>query len=141
MNARNLAKYLMLVLTFMLLTVAVSAQDDAADDGLYTGAELQTTIQEVVNNDTELVGQTVTVEGVVSELVNVRAFTLREDAVIDADGVLVINNTGQPFDLNVTADDRFLVTGIVHNPIEEVYGNEVTDAIVNTTRITSMICG
>lgn len=91
-----------------------------------TGGELQVGIQSVVDAPGDYVGQVVTLEGIVSELVNVRAFILREDAVIAADGVLVINNSGRAFDLNVTRDRRFLITGTVHAPIDEVYGEDNT---------------
>lgn len=98
------------IILLLLLPFAASAQDFDPD---LTGGEIQASIQEVVDNPADFMGQPVTIEGVVGEIVNVRGFTLIEDAAIAADGVLVINNTGQSWDLNLTRDSRVLVTGTV----------------------------
>ncbi len=60
------------------------------------------------------VGQTVSLEGVVENLVNVRAFVFGEGVAIDNDQVLVVNTSGEEFDIRVTDGSRFVVTGTVY---------------------------
>ncbi len=72
----------------------------------------QVTISDVTGNSPEYYGQTVTLEGVITELVNVRTFVISDQNLID-NQLLVINNTGREFDLRVTGDQRVVVTGIV----------------------------
>lgn len=119
----NIVKFGALMLALILFISPITAQDDTVNGELLTGGEIQAFIQELVDDPASFAGETVTVEGVVGQLVNVRAFTLLEDAALGVDGVLVINNSGQPYDVNVSADGRFLVTGVVHNPIDDVYGD------------------
>lgn len=60
------------------------------------------------------VGQTVRLEGVVDNLLNIRAFVLGEGAALDNDQVLVINTSGEEFDIRLTEGSRFAVTGVVY---------------------------
>jgi hypothetical protein len=61
------------------------------------------------------VGQVVTLEGVVENLVNMRAFVLGEGVVLDNDQILVVNASGQELDIRVTDGARFRITGRVYN--------------------------
>src|SRR5690606_35816341 len=55
-----------------------------------------------------------TFEGVVTEMVNIRAFVLGEGAALDDDQVLVLNNSGQEFSIELTRDARVQVTGTIY---------------------------
>lgn len=104
----NRMKCSMLVLMVIILAAfgsVILAQDDTQDDA---------TLESVTADTEGYLGQEVTLEGVIAELVNVRAFVLGEGAALDDDQVLVINNSGHEFDLRVTAGQRIRVTGIVH---------------------------
>ena len=64
-------------------------------------------------------GQQVTIEGVVEEILNVRAFILGEAAELDNDQILVINNTGEEFDLRLTTGARVIITGTIYPSREQ----------------------
>jgi hypothetical protein len=92
----------------MILSSAVAAQE--ATPEAQGGVDL-----EGLTGDPSLyVGQMVSLEGVVEDLVNVRAFVLGEGVAIDNDQVLVINTSGEEFDIRVTDGSRFVVTGTVY---------------------------
>ncbi len=84
------------------------------------------TLESVTADPATYYGQEVTLEGTISELVNVRSFILDEDALLDNDQLLVINNSGREFDLRVTAGQRVTVTGIVHPNYAEGGLNEIS---------------
>ena len=92
----------------VLLVVVV-----VAFGGVALAQEGQVTISDVTGDSAAYYGQTVTVEGVITELLNVRAFVISDQNIID-NQLLVVNNTGREFDLRVTAGQRVIVTGIVH---------------------------
>lgn len=73
-----------------------------------------TTLEDLTADPTPFFGQQVTLEGVVSNLVNPAALVLGEGVALDDDQVLVINTSGQPFDIRLTDGARFLVTGTVY---------------------------
>jgi len=81
--------------------------------GVALAQEGQVTISDITGDSAAYYGQTVTVDGVITELLNVRAFVISDQNLID-NQLLVINNTGREFDLRVTAGQRVIVTGIVH---------------------------
>lgn len=71
-------------------------------------------LETVTADPAAYIGQTITLEGVVQDLINVRAFVLGEGAALDNDQVLVINASGEEFDLRLTDGARFSLTGTVY---------------------------
>lgn len=69
---------------------------------------------ELTGNTDAYYGQTVTVEGTVDDLLNVRAFVLGGSGLLSNPQVLVINNSGEEFDVRLTEGARFRVTGVVY---------------------------
>lgn len=113
MNLKVLARILTGITLILTVSLGITAQD-ATPEAAPAG-EAQVTIQEVIDNPDTYVNTPISLSGVVSELVNVRSFLLTEDAALGADSVLVVNNSGQPLPLNLTADERFLVTGMLRS--------------------------
>lgn len=109
---------LLLVLVIGLLSFGAVAAQDATATPAGDNVEVITTLEDLTANSDSYVGQEVTLEGVIEELLNVRTFVLGEGAALDNDQVLVINNTGQEFDLNVTRDQQVRLTGTVYPSIE-----------------------
>jgi len=72
-------------------------------------------LETITADPTLFVGQYVQLEGFVENLVNVRAFVLGEAAALDNDQILIINNSGDEFDIRLSEGARFLVTGRVYN--------------------------
>ncbi|MBZ0296040.1 MAG: DUF4131 domain-containing protein [Anaerolineae bacterium] len=105
--SRKMKTYTLMLMVLILAAFGsfALAQDDT-DDGA--------TLESVTADTASYIGQEVTLEGVIEELVNVRAFTLGEGAALDDDKVLVVNNSGHEFDLRITAGQRIRITGIVH---------------------------
>ena len=73
-----------------------------------------TTLEELTASTDQYYDQTVTLQGVVMEFVNVNSFVLGEDVLIDDDRLLVINNSGEYFSHDLFRGDRVVVTGVVH---------------------------
>ena len=71
------------------------------------------TLETVTADPGAVYGQEVTLEGVLTEFVNVRTFVLSEGAALDDDKVLVINNTPIEFDPTLVTGERVRITGIV----------------------------
>ncbi|MBI5668551.1 MAG: hypothetical protein HZC41_11145 [Chloroflexi bacterium] len=76
--------------------------------------ELSTSLEDVTADSEAFYGQTITLEGVIETIINVKMLVLGEGAVIDNDQVLVVNTSGQDFDLSVTEGQRVQITGVVH---------------------------
>lgn len=101
---------LMAVLLVLLFASVVTAQEVTPVPQGEGGVDL-----EGLTGDPSLyIGQTVSLEGVVEDLVNVRAFVFGEGVAIDNDQVLVVNTSGEEFDIRVTDGSRFIVTGTVY---------------------------
>lgn len=101
---------LMAVLLVLLFASVVTAQEVTPVPQGEGGIDL-----EGLTGDPSLyIGQTVSLEGVVEDLVNVRAFVFGEGVAIDNDQVLVVNTSGEEFDIRVTDGSRFIVTGTVY---------------------------
>ncbi|MFN8528241.1 MAG: hypothetical protein U0670_06495 [Anaerolineae bacterium] len=98
------------------MQVDMGATQEAAQPGDMSGAAngATTTLEDLTADPTTFFGQQVTLEGVVSNLVNPAALVLGEGVALDDDQVLVINTSGQPFDIRLTDGARFLVTGTVY---------------------------
>jgi hypothetical protein len=77
------------------------------------------TLESVTADPATYYGQTVTFEGVVEELVNTRSFVLGEGAALDDDQVLVLNNSGQEFNIGLTRDARVSVTGVIYPAFDQ----------------------
>ena len=117
---------LIAVLAFALVTIlssAVVAQEVTPE------APVTDTDGNVISTDIDLegltadpamyVGQTVRLEGVIANLINVRTFILGEGAALDDDQILVINSSGEEFDIRVTEGGRFVVTGMVYSSFSD----------------------
>lgn len=98
------------VLMLASLSFAAVAQDTVVGGTV--------TLEEVTANSADYYGQTVTLEGVLIEFVNVSSFVLGEDALLDDDRVLVINNSGNYFSRDIFRGDRVVITGVVHPSLE-----------------------
>lgn len=96
--------------------------------GVALAQEGQVTISDITGDSAAYYGQTVTVDGVITELLNVRAFVISDQNIID-NQLLVVNNTGREFDLRVTAGQRVIVTGIVHPHAAEGGLSQIVSAL------------
>lgn len=95
-------------LLFFVLGAASLAQDaPPIEDDEADGA----TLESVTADPASFYGQQVTLQGVVAEFINARAFIFGEGAILDNDQVIVINNSPQEFDLRLTLDRRVQITG------------------------------
>jgi hypothetical protein len=99
------------VLMLASLSFTVAAQDNTVVGGTVT-------LEEVTANSADYYGQTVTLEGILIEFVNVNSFVLGEDALLDDDRVLVINNSGSSIPRDFFRGDRVVITGVVHPSLE-----------------------
>ncbi len=110
---RKLPVYVLTLVAALLLSVTAFAQDATTVPG--TGErEYRVDIGEIVGNADSYYGSSVSLEGNIIELVNVKTFILDDGAALATNQVIVINNTGYEYPLWVTADNRIRVTGIVH---------------------------
>ena len=80
-------------------------------------------------------GQEVTIEGYVADIVNVKTFILEEGALLGNSQVLVINNSGQEFDLGLVDGQRMTVTGIVHPHYAEGGLSRLSTAAMGTDAV------
>lgn len=103
-------------LLFFVLGTASLAQDaPPIEDDEADGA----TLESVTADPASFYGQQVTLQGVVAEFINARAFVFGEGAVLDNDQVIVINNSPQEFDLRLTLDRRVQLTGTVLPAVQD----------------------
>lgn len=116
MRNKLLPFIMVLVLALALMSFGAVFAQDATPTLINNGenVEILNTLEDITADSSVYFGQPVTVEGVIEELVNVRTFVLGEGAALDDDKVLVINNTGQEFGLNITRDQRVRVTGTIY---------------------------
>lgn len=121
-----------IVLILFVLPLTVAAQDatptltpegepvgTAPAEGLLPTVEVAPadgvpTLELVTSEPASFYGQELTLDGVVSELVNIRSFVLGEGAALDDDQVLVLNNSGQEFSIDLTRDASVQVTGTIY---------------------------
>lgn len=97
-------------LAVLTLSLNVAAQDQPVVPETGSPAD----IADVVANTDAYYGTTVTLEGNIVELVNVKLFVLDDGALLATNQVVVVNNTGFEYPIWVSADERVRVTGIVH---------------------------
>ena len=114
---KTIAK-LLLVSAFLLALTggALFAQDDPM-----TGTEV--TLEEVTANSDTYYGQNVTLTGTIRNFLSGYSFVLAEDAVIDSDAVLVLNNSGQPLPPTFAEGVEVTITGRIH-PSFDVVNND-----------------
>jgi hypothetical protein len=109
-----------LVLCFFMLVVSatfVVAQDatpEATPAVVAPTPEGGFTLENLTADPKSYYGQQVSLEGVVEDMLNVRAFILGEGAPVDNDQVLVINTSGKEFDIRLTKGARFRIIGTVY---------------------------
>lgn len=85
------------------------------------------TLEGVTSNSPDYYGSVVTFEGNISEFVNSYTFVLGEDATLDNDQVLVINNASHPFNPDVMKGARVQITGRVLPSVEAVNDGATTE--------------
>ncbi|MCU0466050.1 MAG: hypothetical protein MUF38_15960 [Anaerolineae bacterium] len=102
---------LTMVLALLGLTAVSVAQDPTPPPADVQPAQ---TITDIIGAPENYYGTTVSFEGLVTELVNVKAFVVDDEAFLGTNQVLVINNTGRELPVWITRDARVRVTGIVH---------------------------
>ena len=102
----------MLFVTAVMLSALwiVSAQDDTMT--------LVTTLEELTADSAEFYGETVSLEGTIVEFVNSSSFVIGEDAAIDDDRILVLNNSGEVLPIQLFRGEFIVVTGVVHGSLE-----------------------
>lgn len=134
-------KRVIILLIFLLATASLTMAQDATPetttmpDGtivvvpavpVVVQGQNNATIADVTANSAQYYGQTVTLQGNVNNLLNVRAFVLGEGAVLDNDQVLVINTSNQEFNLWLTEGAQVQVTGIVRPAYNQNAFNDFT---------------
>jgi hypothetical protein len=108
-----------LILCALPFTVLAQEATEVLPGEVQAPAEGEPTLESVTADPASYYGQEVTFEGVVAELVNIRSFLLGEGAAIDDDQVLVLNNTGQEFNIGLTKDARVRVTGTIYPAFDQ----------------------
>ena len=115
----------------------INGHDPSSDDVF--GMAVNATLEDVTSNSTDYYGSVATIEGYVGEFLNAYAFTLGENAALDNDLVLVINNSSKPFNPDVMNGAHIQITGRVHPSLEAVtdgieaeYGSMFTDDMTLT---------
>jgi hypothetical protein len=105
--------------------MAEEVTPEATEEG-ETGPGTIVTLEELTGVDEdEFYGETVTLEGVVMDVVNVYSFILGEDVALDDDQVLVINTSGELLPADLVPDAQATVTGVVANHVSEGGYDEV----------------
>ncbi|WP_026734866.1 hypothetical protein [Fischerella sp. PCC 9605] len=120
----------------------VSGQPEAAPPGTVTTSE-------VVNRSEELVGKSVTVRSKPLQTVGSTSFTVSDRQYFGGEPILVINASGQPFDLPSDGNTEVQITGEVRNLVlpdierefnlklqEEYYGDYVGKPAIIARSIT-----
>lgn len=120
----------------------VSGQPEAAPPGTVTTSE-------VVNRSEELVGKSVTVRSKPLQIVGSTSFTVSDRQYFGGEPILVINASGQPFDLPKGGNTEVQITGEVRNLVipdierefnlklqEEYYGDYVDKPAIIARSIT-----
>jgi hypothetical protein len=103
---------LLLVLIVALLSFGVVVAQDATQQA--TAGANEFTVGDLVANKDQYYGQTVTTEGTIEDLVNIRAFVLGDGAALGDNQILVINNSNENFDLAIKNDQRVRLTGTLY---------------------------
>lgn len=106
---------ILMVLTMVLALLGLTAVS-VAQDPTPPPADVQPgqTITDIIGAPENYYGTIVSFEGLVTELVNVKAFVVDDEAFLGTNQVLVINNTGRELPIWITRDARVRVTGVVH---------------------------
>lgn len=135
----TLSKHLRkLTVTFIALLVVISAFSivGAQEENRYDGVDMitgtdpdatevqgmatESSLEDVTANSPDFYGAVVTIEGTISEFVNSYTFVLGEDATLDNDQVLVINNASHPYRPEVMTGARVRITGRVLPSVQAV---------------------
>jgi hypothetical protein len=100
--------------SMLILGGAALAQDAATPAVPAEGEVIEgLTLESITADPGAVYGQEVTLEGVLTEFINVRTFVLSEGAALDDDKVLVINSTPIEFDPTLVTGERVRITGVV----------------------------
>ncbi len=106
----------LLVLILGLLSFGVVAAQSTTPEPTPTD---ELGLSDVIGNKTQYYGQTVTVEGTIEEVVNVRAFVVGDGATLNDHQLLVINSSDQDFDIGVRKDQMVRLTGTLYPSFNE----------------------
>ena len=71
-------------------------------------------LSDVIGNKAQYYGQQIIVEGTIEQLVNVDAFVVGDQAALNDHQLLVINDSGQPFDLGIKQDQKVRLIGTLY---------------------------
>lgn len=96
---------------------AVLAQD--ANQGMAQ------TVGDITGDPGSFYGQTVTLEGNISDFLSTNVFVLSDASAVNAN-VLVINNSGQPLPNSYVQGQDIIVSGRVHPSYSEIQGGAIT---------------
>lgn len=118
---QTLAKIVIAVLLVGSVQFYATAQEEEAGRDIHS-------IEEVTAQSEEFYGSIVTVEGKIEAIVSAQIFVLGEDAMIDDDQILMVNNTGEEFTPFMLQDSRVRVTGMVVPSYEEVLAEQEAEA-------------
>jgi hypothetical protein len=81
------------------------------------------TLEDLTANTDVYMGQTVILQGWLTDYLNINSLVVTENVPIDNDGVLVINNSGEPFPPEFFLGEEIIVTGVVHPSWDEMQAN------------------
>jgi len=79
----------------------------------------EVSLENLTNDTDEWYGEVVSVEGVITQFMNINIIVLGEDVPIDDDQVLVINTSGEFFDPMLINGARVNITGLVRRSFED----------------------
>lgn len=134
-----------LLLTFVCLAAALSFGVVSAQEATVAPAEnVQFTIADIVANKDQYFGHELMTEGVITDLINIRAFVLSDGNGIGSNELLVINNTDREFDLAIKNDQRIRLSGTLYPSFNDggwdqfVGMNTVNGSSTGTTDATMM---
>ncbi len=100
-----------IALTAIILPACSNNQPEATSPE--TSGNVTTT--EVVDKTAQLAGQTVTVRSKPLEKVGPTSFTMSDEKLLGSEPILVVNASGEPFQLPTDGDPEVQVTGTVRN--------------------------
>lgn len=92
------------------------------------GMATDATIEEVTGDHETYYGTVVTLDGYVAEFISSNIFVLDEEATLDNDKVLVVNNSSYTLPPEIMKDAHLNITGLVHPSMAETADGVVDNA-------------
>jgi len=106
---------LVLLVVFITAALALAQADNSP------------TLGDITDDPAIYLGQTVTIEGEVDDLVNVRAFELNGEGILSGGRAIIVMDSEENFDLGLTDDRQVLVEGTVMGVLQDENGNGMFD--------------